>query len=202
MPLHPLSCGLRWVRFPERTHRKSAPSKVLTPSELGCCAQNPLKKRWVRFVKTVVCGASFSHKRYCAVAPKAWRRRIALIFHKSRFKGTHVPKPRPTTKCNGPKADASFSKNCSDHTPSEGRCPAKISCYDIQANVASAFPVRTFLTGTASSFWYNSARTVYARPLKATTTGPPLSAILDQGAVVEGPDYLRRFLANLACLAE
>ena len=61
---------------------------------------------------------------------------------------------------------------------------------------ALAFLAVNFLTVRSSSFWYNITWTVNARPREAITTRSKLSAVIDQRRMVEGPDHLRRFLAD------
>jgi len=111
----------RWVRFPKRTHRKIVPSQVLTLWRDDGCAQNALKKRWVRFAKTMVCKPSIYHKRpFTHIAPPQTCGLVILPVAAALCRRVW-----PFTAFSFP-----FSKNCPDNTPSEVPCPAKLSLYD------------------------------------------------------------------------
>ncbi len=62
------NCGLRWVRFPKRTHRKIASSKVSNLWQNDGYVENGTGKRWVRFAKTMVCKLPILHKACRVVA--------------------------------------------------------------------------------------------------------------------------------------
>src|ERR1017187_9282361 len=70
--LYPSLVVSRWVRFPKRTHRKTAPSRVLTLYQANGYKQKTTGKRWGRLVE--------------------WHISFVPIFHKSHFKGTQSPR--------------------------------------------------------------------------------------------------------------